>query len=73
MSVSFKYWDDCVDPEDMQALWMDADVRKEWLDAGEKMGQRIHLSRDPDGETYLTQTEMRVCDLSHAKNSMNFL
>ncbi|XP_039126818.1 uncharacterized protein LOC120262965 [Dioscorea cayenensis subsp. rotundata] len=60
MSVSFKYWDDCVDPEDMQALWMDADVRKEWLDAGEKMGQRIHLSRDPDGETYLTQTEMRA-------------
>ncbi|KAJ0980820.1 hypothetical protein J5N97_009075 [Dioscorea zingiberensis] len=44
----------------MQALWMDAEVRKEWLDAGEKIGRKVHLSRDPDGETYLTQTEMRA-------------
>ncbi|XP_073002147.1 uncharacterized protein [Typha latifolia] len=59
MSVSYKYWDDCVDLEDMQLLWMDADVCKEWIDVGERMGQKVHLSRDPDGEPYLTQTEMR--------------
>ncbi|OAY71172.1 hypothetical protein ACMD2_09240 [Ananas comosus] len=60
MSVSFKYWDDCVDPEDMRSMWMDAAVSKEWIDAGERMGQKVHLSRDPDGEPYLTQTEMRA-------------
>ncbi|XP_020100746.1 uncharacterized protein LOC109718756 isoform X1 [Ananas comosus] len=60
MSVSFKYWDDCVDPEDMRSMWMNAAVSKEWIDAGERMGQKVHLSRDPDGEPYLTQTEMRA-------------
>ncbi|KAJ3679290.1 hypothetical protein LUZ60_017301 [Juncus effusus] len=60
MSVSFKYWDDCVEPEDMQVMWHNADVSKEWIDAGEKIGQKVHLSRDPDGEPYLTQTEMKA-------------
>ncbi|XP_015688935.1 uncharacterized protein LOC102704945 isoform X2 [Oryza brachyantha] len=58
MAVSFKYWDDCLDPEDMQLMWADPQVSKEWLDAGEGQGQKVHLSRDPDGEAYLTQTEM---------------
>lgn len=62
MSVSYKYWDDCVDPEEMQLLWKDADVCKEWIDAGEKMGKKVLLSRDPEGQLYLTQTEMRVYD-----------
>lgn len=60
MSVSFKYWDDCVEPEELKLLWDDKDVSKEWTDANEKMGQKIHLSRDPDGQTYLTQIEMRA-------------
>ncbi|THU48512.1 hypothetical protein C4D60_Mb09t27040 [Musa balbisiana] len=60
MSVSYKYWDDCVDPEEMQLLWRDADVCKEWIDAGEKMGKKVLLSRDPEGQLYLTQTEMRA-------------
>lgn len=58
--MNFKYWDDCVDPEDLQLLWTDRAVRKEWTDANERMGHKIHLSRDPDGQPYLTQTEMRV-------------
>ncbi|KAG8069887.1 hypothetical protein GUJ93_ZPchr0006g44913 [Zizania palustris] len=58
MPVSFKYWDDCLDPEDMQLMWADPQVSKEWVDAGEGQGQKVHLSRDPDGEAYLTQTEM---------------
>ncbi|KAF0909113.1 hypothetical protein E2562_031619 [Oryza meyeriana var. granulata] len=58
MAVSFKYWDDCLDPEDMQLMWADPQVSKEWVDAGEGQGQKVHLSRDPDGEAYLTQTEM---------------
>ncbi|URE27435.1 Transglycosylase SLT domain [Musa troglodytarum] len=60
MSVSYKYWDDCVDPEEMRLLWKDADVCKEWLDAGEKKGKKVLLSRDPEGQLYLTQTEMRA-------------
>lgn len=68
MSVSFKYWDDCVDPEDVRSMWMDAAVSKEWIDAGERMGQKVHLSRDPDGEPYLTQTEMRVTSLAPCSN-----
>uniref|UniRef100_A0A0D9VCQ2 Transglycosylase SLT domain-containing protein n=1 Tax=Leersia perrieri TaxID=77586 RepID=A0A0D9VCQ2_9ORYZ len=58
MAVSFKYWDDCLDPEDMELMWADPQVSKEWVDAGEEQGQKVHLSRDPDGEAYLTQTEM---------------
>ncbi|CAL5402420.1 unnamed protein product [Camellia sinensis] len=59
MAVSFKYWDDCVDHLDMEALWMDPDVRNEWINAGETKGRKVHLSRDPDGQPYLTQTEMK--------------
>ncbi|XP_039801419.1 uncharacterized protein LOC120665689 isoform X2 [Panicum virgatum] len=58
MAISFKYWDDCLDPEDMRLMWQDPVVSKEWTDAGEEQGQKVHLSRDPDGEAYLTQTEM---------------
>ncbi|RLM78689.1 hypothetical protein C2845_PM12G04090 [Panicum miliaceum] len=58
MAISFKYWDDCLDPEDMRLMWQDPVVSKEWADAGEEQGQKVHLSRDPDGEAYLTQTEM---------------
>ncbi|TYI42698.1 hypothetical protein ES332_A01G117300v1 [Gossypium tomentosum] len=60
MSVSFKYWDECADPEDMEAMWNHPEVRTEWTDAGETEGQRVHLSRDPDGQPNLTQTEMRA-------------
>ncbi|VAI56397.1 unnamed protein product [Triticum turgidum subsp. durum] len=60
MPVSFKYWDDCLDPDDMRLMWADPHVSKEWIDAGEEQGQKVHLSRDPDGEAYLTQTEIMV-------------
>lgn len=60
MAVNFKYWDDCVDPLDMEAMWKTPEVSAEWLDAGETRGQKVHLSRDPDGQPYLTQTEMKV-------------
>ncbi|KAA8523421.1 hypothetical protein F0562_009844 [Nyssa sinensis] len=60
MAVSFKYWDDCVDPQDMEAMWMDPEVRTEWINAGETRAGKVHLSRDPDGQPYLTQTEMKA-------------
>ncbi|KAG1326410.1 Endo-type membrane-bound lytic murein transglycosylase A [Cocos nucifera] len=60
MSVSYKYWDDCVESEDMKSMWMDAEVRKEWDDVGETMGQKVHLSQDPDGEPYITEVEMKA-------------
>ncbi|KAF7834852.1 uncharacterized protein G2W53_009711 [Senna tora] len=60
MAVSFSYWDDCVDPLDLEAMWSVPEVSTEWLKAGESRGKRVHLSRDPDGQPYLTQTEMRA-------------
>uniref|UniRef100_A0A2P2JCI2 Transglycosylase SLT domain-containing protein n=1 Tax=Rhizophora mucronata TaxID=61149 RepID=A0A2P2JCI2_RHIMU len=60
MAVSFKYWNECVDPQDLEAMWREPAVSTEWLDAGETRGQKVHLSRDPDGQPYLTQTEMRA-------------
>ncbi|PIA37695.1 hypothetical protein AQUCO_03000324v1 [Aquilegia coerulea] len=59
MAVSFKYWEDCLDPEDMEAMWMDPEVSNEWIDAGESREKKVHLSRDPDGQVFLTQTEMQ--------------
>ncbi|XP_044505197.1 uncharacterized protein LOC123225328 [Mangifera indica] len=60
MTVSYKYWDDCVDPQDMEEMWEDGEVSTEWLDAGEEREQKVHLSRDPDGEPFLTQTELKA-------------
>lgn len=60
MAPSIKYWDDWVDPEDMAAMWAIPDVYDEWISAGEKQGQKVHLSRDPDGQPCLTQTEMKA-------------
>lgn len=60
MAAGFSYWDDCVDPEDLEAMWNVPEVSAEWLKAGEAKGRKVHLSRDPDGQPYLTQTEMRA-------------
>ncbi|CAA3009680.1 Peroxisomal membrane protein 11-4 [Olea europaea subsp. europaea] len=59
-AVNFKYWNDCVDPQDLEAMWRDPGVKEEWLNVGETMGSKVHLSRDPDGQPYLTQTEMKA-------------
>lgn len=55
-----KYWDDWVDPEDMEAMWGCTDVYAEWTAAGEKQGEKVHMLRNPDGQPYVTQTEMRA-------------
>ncbi|XXG74476.1 hypothetical protein AAC387_Pa07g3186 [Persea americana] len=60
MGDSFRYWDDCVEPEDMEAMWMDPDVHKEWISVGETKGKKVHMARDPDGQPYLTETEMKA-------------
>uniref|UniRef100_A0A6N2LR39 Transglycosylase SLT domain-containing protein n=1 Tax=Salix viminalis TaxID=40686 RepID=A0A6N2LR39_SALVM len=60
MAASFYYWNDCVDFQDMEAMWREPEVSTEWLDSGETKGSKVHLSRDPDGEPYLTQTEMKA-------------
>ncbi|KAK9155302.1 hypothetical protein Sjap_002782 [Stephania japonica] len=57
---SFKYWDECLDPRDLEALWGNPEVSKQRIDAGEDRGQKVLLSRDPDGQPYLTQTEMTM-------------
>lgn len=49
-----------MDPLDLDAMWADPDVKAEWTNAGETQGSKVHLSRDPDGQPYLTQTEMKA-------------
>ncbi|KAK9144340.1 hypothetical protein Sjap_004243 [Stephania japonica] len=58
MAVIFKYWDECLDPQDLEALWGNPEVSKQRIDEGGDRGQKVLLSRDPDGQPYLTQTEM---------------
>ncbi|KAK9155552.1 hypothetical protein Sjap_003032 [Stephania japonica] len=59
ITLSFKYWDECLDPQDLEALWGDPEVSKQRIGAREDRGQKVHLSRDLDGQPYLTQTEMK--------------
>ncbi|KAG5025663.1 hypothetical protein AAZX31_08G163300 [Glycine max] len=69
MAISFSYWDDCVDPQNFEAMWNVPEVSAEWIKAGEQRCQKVHLSRDPDGQPYLTQTEMRaVADIIITKH-----
>ena len=55
-----KYWDDWADVEDMEAMWNHPQVCKEWIQAGEERGMKVHMSRNFDGKPYVTQTEMKV-------------
>ncbi|KMZ73941.1 hypothetical protein ZOSMA_139G00190 [Zostera marina] len=55
---SYKYWEDCIDGGDVREMWMDSDVCKEWISVGERKDHKVLLSRDPDGNTFLTQTEL---------------
>ncbi|KVI02394.1 Lysozyme-like domain-containing protein, partial [Cynara cardunculus var. scolymus] len=75
MGVSFRYWDDCVDPQDMQEMWMDPDVSAEWITAGETVGSKVHLSRDTDGQPYLTQNEMKdmLCAIGQLESDRHLL
>lgn len=68
MAVSFRYWDDCVAPQDLDTMWKDPEVKKEWINAGEDKESKVHLSRDPDGHPYLTQIEMKVSCIAVAIN-----
>ncbi|KAL9683645.1 hypothetical protein QQ045_015470 [Rhodiola kirilowii] len=60
MAIHFKYWNACIEPNDLEDMWNNSQVSTEWLNAGEIRGQKVHLSRDPDGQPYLTQIEMRA-------------
>ncbi|MED6159007.1 hypothetical protein PIB30_038316 [Stylosanthes scabra] len=75
MATSFSYWDDCVSPRDLEAMWRVPEVKAEWFKAGEVKGQKVHLSRDPDGQPYLTQTEMRrmVCAIAELESDRQIL
>ncbi|KAK9103283.1 hypothetical protein Sjap_020537 [Stephania japonica] len=34
MAVSFQYWDECLDPQDLEALWGNPEVSKQRIGAG---------------------------------------
>ena len=61
-----------MDTKDLEGMWSDSDVVVEWLNAGETRGSKVHLSRDPDGQPFLTQIEMKVGETKDSKVS-NFI
>lgn len=52
-------WDSRTSPEDMEEMWNNANVSKEWNKSGEKRG-KVRLSHDTEKRPYLSRTEQRV-------------
>lgn len=53
------YWDEKVSTADMDRLWMQVDVKREWLKSGETVG-KVRFARDSDLKPYLTRLELKV-------------
>lgn len=51
--------DSRISPEDMEEMWNNANVSKEWLKCGEKHG-KVQLSHDKDCRPYLSRVELKV-------------
>lgn len=49
-----------MDQEELELMWLNEEVNHEWIEAGETKENKVHLSRDSDGQIYLTHTELRV-------------
>ncbi|CAA3009681.1 Serine/threonine-protein kinase ATM [Olea europaea subsp. europaea] len=61
-------WDSRTSPEDMEEMWNNANVSKEWNKSGEKRG-KVRLSHDTEKRPYLSRTEQRaVAEIILAKH-----
>lgn len=52
-------WDSRVSPEDMEEMWNNQIISKEWTKSGEKRG-KVRISHDTDKRPYLSRAELRV-------------
>ena len=53
------YWDEKVSAADMDRLWMQNEIKEEWLKSGESVG-KVRFARDSDLRPYLTRIELKV-------------
>lgn len=52
-------WDSRTSNEDMEEMWNNPEVNKEWTKSGEKRG-KVRLSHDAEKNPYLSRVELRV-------------
>lgn len=52
-------WDSRTSPEDMEEMWKNPNVNKEWSQSGEKRG-KVRFSHDVEKHPYLSRVELRV-------------
>lgn len=55
----WSYWDSRVTPLDMEELWNNPDVLKEWTKSGERHG-RVRFSHNKENRPYLSRVEVKV-------------
>lgn len=52
-------WDSRTSPEDMEAMWNNPTVNKEWTKSGETKG-KVRFSHDVEKHPYLSRVELKV-------------
>eukprot|EP00250_Pteridium_aquilinum_P015870 c22811_g1_i2 orf=433-1734(+) len=53
------YWDEKTSLDDMDTLWRNNEVKKEWLKSGEQVG-KVRFARDSELRPYLTRAELKA-------------
>ncbi|MCO5553995.1 hypothetical protein L7F22_007521 [Adiantum nelumboides] len=56
--MKWVYWDEKASPEDMDILWKQEGIKREWLKSGEQIG-KVRFARDSELRPYLTRTELK--------------
>ncbi|KAF4388990.1 hypothetical protein F8388_026719 [Cannabis sativa] len=55
----YTYWDSMASPEDMEEMWNNPEVFKEWSKSGEKKG-KVRFSQDEKKRPYLSRIEVKA-------------
>lgn len=55
----YTFWDSRAAPEDMEEMWNNHDVQKEWTKSGEKKGN-VRFSHDLKKRPYVSRVELKV-------------
>ncbi|XP_057950162.1 uncharacterized protein LOC131145098 isoform X2 [Malania oleifera] len=57
--VVYTYWDSRASPEDMEEMWNNPDVTREWTKSGERRG-KVRFSHDAKKRPYLSRVEVKA-------------
>lgn len=58
-AITYTSWDCRATPEDMEEMWNNPDVQKEWTKSGEKKG-KVRFSHDLKKRPYVSRVELKV-------------